>query len=154
VTRLAAGTGPATASWLGLAALLGLAFGGWPSLWRPAAPLVPWGLIWYPPGTSSGLSATARHPEYTWTGVQWLAGNLYVLCGLLLFAGLLAAAARCAPRTLVLSGQTNVGGADERADGQAAGAAGAGGGHRPAGPAGGLAGGGRAAGDQGGRAAA
>jgi alpha-1,2-mannosyltransferase len=146
------------ACWAALG-LLGLAFGGWPSLWRPAAPLVPWGLIWYPPGTSSGLSVTGQHPEYTWTGMQLLAGNLYVLCGLLLFAGLLAAAARCAPRTLVLSGQTTVGqttggGADDRADGQAAGAAGAGGGHRPAGPAGGLAGGGRTAGDQGGRAAA
>jgi alpha-1,2-mannosyltransferase len=147
---------PARLRWACWAALglLGLAFGGWPSLWRPAAPLVPWGLIWYPPGTASGLSSTARHPEYAWTGLHWLAGNLYVLCGLLLFAGLLATAARCAPRTLVLWGQSTAGGADDRADGQAAGAAGDGTRHRRTGPARGLAGGGGAAGDQGGRAAA
>ena len=49
------------AAW-GLLAALGLAFAAWPSLWNRRAALVPWGLIWYPPGTASGLSDALPAP--------------------------------------------------------------------------------------------
>jgi alpha-1,2-mannosyltransferase len=107
------------AAW-GLLAALGLAFAAWPSLWNRRAALVPWGLIWYPPGTAPGLSERAPHPEYAWQGIGLLAGNAYLLCGLAALAVLLAAAARS--RNLVL-GTSGSGRLHDREDRQAAGAA-------------------------------
>jgi alpha-1,2-mannosyltransferase len=76
------------ARWAGVALAVALAavFGAWPMLGRPG-PLVPWGLIWYAPGSG----AAGSHPwssEYHWRGLAWLAGNLYILAGLVSFAGL------------------------------------------------------------------
>jgi alpha-1,2-mannosyltransferase len=90
--------GAARWAWWLPAGLLGLAFAAWPSLWHRDAALVPWGLIWYPPGTP-GDAPGARHPEYSWHGAQLLAGNLYLLAGLAIFAalGLSAARAQCRP---------------------------------------------------------
>jgi alpha-1,2-mannosyltransferase len=86
--------GPARrAQWVFLG-LLGLAFAAWPRVWSHDSALVPWGLIWYPPGTLSGLSAAGSHPEYSWRGFDLITGNLYVLGGLALFAAMLAAAAQ------------------------------------------------------------
>jgi alpha-1,2-mannosyltransferase len=81
------------AQWVFLG-LLGLAFAAWPRFWNHDSALVPWGLIWYPPGTLSGLSAAGSHPEYSWRGPELIAGNLYVLGGLALFVIMLSAAAR------------------------------------------------------------
>jgi alpha-1,2-mannosyltransferase len=82
------------ACWAAAAALAGL-FGAWPMLGRPG-PLVPWGLIWYAPGSG----AAGSHPwnsEYHWHGAAWLAGNLYILAGLVSFAALAVLARRCVP---------------------------------------------------------
>ncbi len=78
-----------------LAGALAVLFGAWPMLGRPG-PLVPWGLIWYAPGSPG---AAASHPwstEYHWQGLTWLAGNLYVLAGLVALAGLAVLARRAA----------------------------------------------------------
>jgi alpha-1,2-mannosyltransferase len=80
--------------WLLLGALAGL-FGAWPMLGRPG-PLVPWGLIWYAPGSGTAGS----HPwnsEYHWHGLDWLAGNAYILAGLVAFAVVAVLARRCMP---------------------------------------------------------
>jgi alpha-1,2-mannosyltransferase len=79
-------TGAARWGWLAGAVALAGVFGAWPLLGRPG-PLVPWGLIWYAPGSGAAPS----HPwnsEYHWHGLAWLAGNLYILAGLVSFAGL------------------------------------------------------------------
>ncbi len=55
---------------------------------------MPSGLIWCAPG--SGPVARS-HAGYHWQGLVWLAGNLYLLTGLALLAGAVAAAARCRP---------------------------------------------------------
>jgi alpha-1,2-mannosyltransferase len=81
------------AEWVFLG-LAGLAFAAWPRVWNHDSALVPWGLIWLPPGSTSGLSVGGSHPEYSWHGAQLIAGNLYVLGGLALFAIMLTAAAR------------------------------------------------------------
>jgi alpha-1,2-mannosyltransferase len=136
---------------------LALAFGAWPSLWNRGAALVPWGLIWYPPGTPGG-SPGARHPEYAWHGTQLLAGNLFVLAGLALFGVLVTAAARQrgrpAGRRNLVSWAHVAGGADDRPDSPAPGAAGVRARRLRTGSAGGPAGGGGTAGDPGRRGAA
>jgi len=82
--------------WSGWALLAGLAliFGAWPSLWRSHAALVPWGLIWYAPGTPAGAYSQASPSEYHWHGLALLAGNAYILAGLVLFAMMVGSAAR------------------------------------------------------------
>ena len=61
--------------------------------------LVPWGLIWYAPATPYHLGDVPSHPEYHWTGLQFFAGNLYLLAGLvLLAAAIVAATGAKAPR--------------------------------------------------------
>jgi alpha-1,2-mannosyltransferase len=78
--------GVRAAAWAA-AGLVAVIFGAWPSLWRGGGSVVPWGLIWYAPASPSYLGAI--HPEYHWTALQFLAGNLYLLTG----CALLAAAA-------------------------------------------------------------
>jgi hypothetical protein len=81
------------AAWVA-AALVAVAFLAWPSVWPGGGPGVPWGLIWYAPGNPSELGAS--QPEYGWSGLQLVAGNLYVLVGLALLAA--AAVAIALPR--------------------------------------------------------
>lgn len=91
VTDLAAGArGAARCAWWTLAGALALIFGGWPSFWEPGSALVPVGLIWFAPD----LDATGRHAEYSWRGVEWVAGNLYLLAGIALLAGVTAIVVR------------------------------------------------------------
>jgi alpha-1,2-mannosyltransferase len=66
-------------------------FGAWPVLGR-AGPLVPWGLIWYAPGSPGTAGSHPWSSEYHWRGLTWLAGNAYVLAGLAALAGLVALA--------------------------------------------------------------
>jgi alpha-1,2-mannosyltransferase len=81
----------------GLAAGLVVLFAAWPGgLWH--LPLGTGGffegLIWIPPLTSPELYLRIGDhpwfPEYHWHGLQLIAGNLYVLTGIALFAFLLA----------------------------------------------------------------
>jgi alpha-1,2-mannosyltransferase len=80
------------ARWACGAAAAGLAVvaGAWPAGWPPPA-RQPWGLIWTAPYTTG---VTGPHPEYTWHGAALVAGNLYLLAGLGLLAGLTALAFR------------------------------------------------------------
>jgi hypothetical protein len=59
-------------------------FGAWPSIWKGGGSAVPWGLIWYAPYTPGGIGSV--HPEYHWRGLQLVAGNLYLLAGLVMLA--------------------------------------------------------------------
>jgi alpha-1,2-mannosyltransferase len=76
-----------------LAGALAVVFGAWPMLGRPG-PLVPWGLIWYAPGSPGAAASHPWNSEYHWQGLTWLAGNLYVLAGLAAFAALAVLARR------------------------------------------------------------
>jgi len=72
------------AAWWACAGLTAVIFGAWPSMWPGGGPAVPWGLIWYAPATPG--RAGQVHPEYHWAGLQLLAGNLYLLVGLVVLA--------------------------------------------------------------------
>jgi alpha-1,2-mannosyltransferase len=89
------GSGVLRAAWSASFALLAVAFGAWPSLWKGGGSVVPWGLIWYAP--SSPAEVGGVHPEYRWAGLQLLAGNLYLLTGLVVLA-IAAIASFLAPR--------------------------------------------------------
>ena len=84
---------PLRAAWLTAGALTAILFGAWPSVWPGGGAAVPWGLIWYAPATPGDVGTV--HPEYHWTGLQLIAGNLYLFAG---FVGLAAAAIIAARR--------------------------------------------------------
>jgi len=84
----------ARAGWLGLAGLVLVSYGAWPDFWRPGAGLLQGGLINYAPAAVFAHGDNPAYPEYHWTSLQALAGNLYLLGGCLLFAVALVAAAR------------------------------------------------------------
>jgi alpha-1,2-mannosyltransferase len=82
----------------GLAAGLAAVFGAWPgSLWHLPADTGGYfeGLIWAPPLTNPELYLRIGDKpwfaEYHWHGLELIVGNLYVLTGTALFAGLLVA---------------------------------------------------------------
>jgi alpha-1,2-mannosyltransferase len=79
-------------AWWAGTAMLGALFGAWPSVWNSNLGISPWGLIWYAHSTHRGVGDHPWDAEYHWHGLAWFAGNLYILLGLALFAGLLAAA--------------------------------------------------------------
>ncbi len=94
----------------GLAAGLALVFGAWPGvLWHLPANTGGYfeGLIWNPPLTNPEtylrLGDRRWYPEYHWHGVQLIIGNLYVLTGMALFAGLLVVGLGPAVRAAVAS---------------------------------------------------
>ena len=62
--------------------------------WRPGASLLQGGLISYAPAAVFAHGDNPAYPEYHWTSLQSLAGNLYLLGGCGLFAIALVAAAR------------------------------------------------------------
>jgi alpha-1,2-mannosyltransferase len=85
----------------GVAAGLVLVFGAWPgSFWSLPAGTGGFfeGLIWIPPVTNPEtylrLGDRRWYVEYHWHGMQLIAGNLYVLAGMALFAALLVLALR------------------------------------------------------------
>jgi glycosyl transferase family 87 len=78
------------ACWALAGAVAGV-FAAWPMLGR-AGPLVPWGLIWYAPGSPGTAGSHPWSSEYHWHGLTWLAGNAYVLAGLVALGGLVALA--------------------------------------------------------------
>jgi alpha-1,2-mannosyltransferase len=81
----------ARVAWLAVAALLVVAFAGWPAFWNAGQGK---GLIWppYAPATGGASGDNPNYVEYHWHGMQLLEGNLYVLIGCALFALALAAA--------------------------------------------------------------
>jgi alpha-1,2-mannosyltransferase len=88
-----AGRRGARAALAGLAAGIAVLFAAWPgSLWHLPANTGGFfeGLIWIPPLTNPELYLRiGDHPwfaEYHWHGLQLVAGNLYVLSGIALFA--------------------------------------------------------------------
>jgi len=80
--------------WLGLAGLVLVAYGGWPNFWQPHAGVLQGGLINYAPAAVFAHGDNSAYPEYHWHGLQLIAGNLYLLGGIGLFAVTLAVAAR------------------------------------------------------------
>jgi alpha-1,2-mannosyltransferase len=85
--------GRARAWWLGLAVLVLVTYGGWPNFWWPRAGLLQGGLINYAPAAVFAHGDSPAYPEYHWHGLQLIAGNLYLLAGIGLFAVTLAVAA-------------------------------------------------------------
>jgi alpha-1,2-mannosyltransferase len=88
-------------AYLAGAALLAGVFGAWPGfLWGQPVDLGGFseGLIWIPPNTSPGTSAQLGdrgwYPEYHWHGSQLIAGNLFVVAGIAVFALLAVLALR------------------------------------------------------------
>ncbi len=90
----AASSRAARAWWQGLAGLVLVAYGAWPDFWWPNAGLLQGGLINYAPAAVFAHGDNPNYPEYHWHGLQLLAGNLYLLGGLGLFAVTLAIAIR------------------------------------------------------------
>jgi alpha-1,2-mannosyltransferase len=85
LTDMALRAGPAMRTvWAVSAGLVAVIFGAWPSQWIGDGSAVPWGLIWYAPASRAEVGSA--HPEYHWTGLQLLAGNLYLLTGCVLLA--------------------------------------------------------------------
>jgi alpha-1,2-mannosyltransferase len=82
----------ARAWWQGLAGLVLVAYGAWPDFWWPHAGLLQGGLINYAPAAVFAHGDNPHYPEYHWHGLQLIAGNLYLLGGVGLFAVTLAVA--------------------------------------------------------------
>jgi alpha-1,2-mannosyltransferase len=83
------------AGWWVAAGGLVLVFGAWPQLWDLSqAGLTPAGLFWYGPATYFATGDKPWYPEFHWHGLQLLAGNSFVLAGLIGLAALCLAAFR------------------------------------------------------------
>ncbi|MBV9094219.1 MAG: DUF2029 domain-containing protein [Streptosporangiaceae bacterium] len=82
----------ARAAGLAGAAAVFAAFGAWPRVWGGGPGLLQGGLIWYAPGSDFSSGDNAGYAEYHWTGMQLIAGNLYVIVGGALLLAALGAA--------------------------------------------------------------
>ncbi len=82
----------ARACWLALAGAVLVIYGAWPDFWSRTAGLLQGGLINYAPASSFAHGDNPRYAEYHWHGLQLIAGNLYLLAGLGLFAVVCVAA--------------------------------------------------------------
>jgi len=91
--------GPVRAAWWAAAAVLFGVFACWPQLWDLSqSGLTPAGLVWYGPGTYFATGDKPWYHEFHWHGLQLLAGNSFVLAGLVALAVLVVAAVRSRPR--------------------------------------------------------
>jgi alpha-1,2-mannosyltransferase len=87
--------GAVRAWWWAAGAGLVLVFGAWPQFWDLAqAGLTPAGLFWYGPATYFARGDQPWYHEFHWHGLQLLAGNSFVLAGLVALAALATAAFR------------------------------------------------------------
>ena len=87
--------GVVRAAWWAATAGLVLVFGAWPQFWDLAqAGLTPAGLFWYGPATYFAKGDEPWYHEFHWHGLQLLAGNSFVLAGLVGLAALCVTAAR------------------------------------------------------------
>ena len=85
-----------------------MVFGAWPQFWDASAGLTPAGLVWYGPATYFATGDKPWYHEFHWHGLQLLAGNIFVLAGLIALAALavsraaaVAPAAQTQPRVAV-----------------------------------------------------
>ncbi len=79
--------------WVAAAALLAV-FGAWPQFWDAQAGLTPAGLFWYGPATYFATGDKPWYHEFHWHGLQLLAGNIFVLAGLMALAAFAVSALR------------------------------------------------------------
>ena len=86
--------GWARAAWWAVVALLLFVFGAWPQFWDRTQGLTPAGWVWYGPTQYFAYGDNPAYAEYHWNGLQTVAGNSFVLAGLLALAGLTVAAIR------------------------------------------------------------
>ena len=86
--------GPVRAAWWAAAGGLLVVFGAWPQFWDASAGLTPAGLVWYGPATYFATGDKPWYHEFHWHGLQLLAGNIFVLAGLIALAALAIAALR------------------------------------------------------------
>ena len=86
--------GPVRAAWWVAAGGLLVVFGAWPQFWDASAGLTPAGLVWYGPATYFATGDKPWYHEFHWHGLQLLAGNIFVLAGLIALAALATAALR------------------------------------------------------------
>jgi len=85
-------SGGTRAAWLALAGAVLAVYGAWPDFWSRKAGLLQGALINYAPASSFASGDNPAYAEYHWHGLQLIAGNLYLLGGLGLFAVVLVAA--------------------------------------------------------------
>ncbi|MBV9796213.1 MAG: DUF2029 domain-containing protein [Actinobacteria bacterium] len=86
--------GLARAAWSLAAAALLFVFGCWPQFWAPGTALTPAGWVWYGPTQYFAYGDNPNYHEYHWNLLQIIAGNSFVLAGLVALAGLAVAAIR------------------------------------------------------------
>ena len=87
--------GRVRAAWWVTGGVLVLVFGAWPQLWDLSqSGLAPAGLTWYGPTHFFATGDQPWYPEFHWHGLQLLAGNSFVLAGLIGLAAMCAAAFR------------------------------------------------------------
>jgi alpha-1,2-mannosyltransferase len=82
------------AAWWGAGGAMFAVFGAWPQLWDAQAGLTPAGLVWYGPGTYFATGDKPWYYEFHWHGLQLVAGNIFVLAGLVALAAIAVAALR------------------------------------------------------------
>jgi len=87
--------GAVRAGWWAAGAAVVLVFGAWPQFWNLSqSGLTPAGLFWYGPTHYFARGDQPWFPEFHWHGLQLLAGNTFVLAGLIGLAALCVAAFR------------------------------------------------------------
>ncbi len=87
--------GGARIAWWASGGALVLIYGAWPQFWDLAqSGLTPAGLFWYGPATYFARGDQPWYHEFHWHGLQLLAGNVFVLAGLIALAALCVAAFR------------------------------------------------------------
>jgi alpha-1,2-mannosyltransferase len=91
--------GAARAAWWAATAALVAVFGAWPQFWDLSQPgLTPAGLVWYGPSTYFARGDQPWYLEFHWHGLQVVAGNSFVLAGLVGLGAFCVAAVRVWPR--------------------------------------------------------
>jgi alpha-1,2-mannosyltransferase len=88
--------GRARAVWLALGAAVLVVYGAWPDFWSSYAGVLQGGLINYAPSSPFAHGDNPAYAEYHWHGLQLIAGNLYLLGGVVLFVITLAVALQTA----------------------------------------------------------
>jgi Glycosyltransferase family 87 len=86
--------GTARAGWWAAFAALLFVFGSWPQFWNKTQGLTPAGWVWYGPTNFFAYGDKPWYREYHWHGLQLIAGNSFILAGLIAMAAFVVAAVR------------------------------------------------------------